>query len=417
MKTTALIILCMGFLTHISAQGWVDLKGGLDGTVTELEEYNGKLVVVGYFTHAGGVFSPNMAFWDGTSWIAAGIDSTSLFAQQMVVNNDTLFALNYGDMYFWDNTKWSYYLHLPAEPANSFSFHNKIYFSDYAQLVHLYETDNKAVSMIGEINAGAKVHDMINYQDQLIVTGCFDSINGIRYGHIASYDGTAWHQMSSGFTSLSNGIALGTFNNLLYVGGSLHTDEGTLEDYLLSFDGNSFQQVQSEPDYLVEKIESIPEKLFITTYHYIEKESIYTLSEWDDSGWNNLVELSTYPIIKKFNNKLYVAGSFSQINGTAFNNIVRWEETSGISSNNLTSNKPIHFFPNPANDFVSIGISSSNSINKAELTINDINGRFYLKQNLEKNNEKIYVGDLPSGIYIVKVSNDKEVFVGKLIKQ
>jgi len=423
MKTITIIFICVcGFLTNISAQSWVDVKGGVDGSITEMIEYNGKLVVVGNFIYAGGIYSPHMAFWDGTSWLAAGMDSLSNIPKNLVVNNDTLFSTYYNELKFWNGTGWSIYLSLFTSPDNIISFHNEIYFGSGGML--LYRITNDTILMIGQMSSS--IHDMTIYQDQLFVTGCFNYINGSRYGHIASYDGTSWHLVDNGFTSSSNGSSLEIFKNTLYIGGDLAPYLNNNGYYnLFTFEGLSLQLAPEQPDYSVLEMESLSENIFINKVHYDQSIYHYTIALLDSISWSDIGEIESphlnyyilNPFLKEYNNKLYVAGDFSQINGTAFNNIARWDESNGINPNEFTANKQITISPNPANDVVSINMPSTITQLPIELTINDINGKQLQKQSLDYKNQLIYIGNLPIGIYIVKASNEKEVFVGKLIKQ
>ena len=407
----------MGFLTRIFAQGaWVDLNGGVDGVITNMTEYNGKLVVVGNFMHAGGLYSPHMAFWDGTNWQAAGLDSLSAIPQNLVVNNDTLFSCYYFQLHYWNGTGWNTYLQLPSETDRAISYHNEIYFTSYSGML-LYRITNDTILMIGQMSGG--ISDMTIYHDQLFATGCFDYINGSRYGHIASYDGTAWHLVANGFTSGSYGTSLEIINGLLYIGGTISPFGSSINYNLLTYDDSNLQVESVQPGYQIIDMKSVSDNLFINSVN----DSSYNVKLLDSTSWRTIGEIKIistsylYPTMMNFNNKLYVAGEFSTINGATYNNVARWEESNGINPNNLTENEKLTIYPNPTHDFITICIPSNKSQINTELSITDINGNQISKQNIIQNNLTLSVENLPAGLYIVKVSNEKEVFVGKLIKQ
>lgn len=414
----------MGFLTRIFAQGaWVDLNGGVDGAITNMTEYNGKLVVVGDFMYAGGIYSPHMAFWDGINWQAAGMDSLSNFPQCLVVNNDTLFAFYdtlifgyyyYSALRYWNNNGWNTYRMLPSEASRAISYHNEIYFTPIDGSL-LYRITHDTILMIGQMSGG--ISDMIIYHDQLFATGCFVYINGSRYGHIAGYDGTNWHLVANGFTSNSDGRSLEILNDMLYTGGSISPFGSSMYYDLLTFDDSIFHVASVQPDCQILDMKSVSDNLFI----HSSNDSSLTIKLLDSTDWRTIGEIenptySNYSMMN-FNNELYIAGRFTKINGNTFNNIVRWEDSNGINHNSITENKQLNIFPNPANNFVSIGVNSNNSNLNADLIISDINGKQLQKQNLSNNSQIINIEDLPSGIYIVKVYNEKEVFVGKFVKQ
>jgi len=89
-----------------------------------------------------------------------------------------------------------------------------------------------------------------------------------------------------------------------------------------------------------------------------------------------------------------------------------------VDINKYTTFNSIRIYPNPSRDNIFIDFPTNFKLSYiTTLTISDINGRQLLKQNIKQSNLTIYIGNLSSGIYIVKVCNEKEVFVSRLIKQ
>jgi len=89
-----------------------------------------------------------------------------------------------------------------------------------------------------------------------------------------------------------------------------------------------------------------------------------------------------------------------------------------VDINKYTTFNSIRIYPNPSRDNIFIDFPTNFKLSYiTTLTISDINGRQLLKQNIKQSNLTIYIGNLSSGIYIVKVFNEKEVFVSRLIKQ
>jgi len=84
--------------------------------------------------------------------------------------------------------------------------------------------------------------------------------------------------------------------------------------------------------------------------------------------------------------------------------------STGILSVNYTPEKSIKLFPIPLMDV--LNISSVNGENIIEVSIFDMEG----KEILKGNNDKINVSILKDGIYISKVTTDKEVYYQKVIK-
>jgi photosystem II stability/assembly factor-like uncharacterized protein len=86
----------------------------------------------------------------------------------------------------------------------------------------------------------------------------------------------------------------------------------------------------------------------------------------------------------------------------------------GINENSVASNI-LEFYPNPAHD--KITIESSFITGKTYLVISNSLSQEIIKQKIINNKTQIDVSFLPSGIYLVKVKNDKMVETGKLIKE
>lgn len=81
-----------------------------------------------------------------------------------------------------------------------------------------------------------------------------------------------------------------------------------------------------------------------------------------------------------------------------------------------TTNQPLLIYPNPANEVISI--TGLNSQSKAEYSIYNLFGTCLAKGILQSGNQpKININMLPAGMYLVKVSNGKEVSVGKFVKR
>jgi hypothetical protein len=77
------------------------------------------------------------------------------------------------------------------------------------------------------------------------------------------------------------------------------------------------------------------------------------------------------------------------------------------------STDKVSFYPNPAKDFLQIsGIDNIKTV-----LITDLNGKLIQNTNRLSANDKIYIGNFPKGMYIVKVISDKKAFQQKIVKQ
>lgn len=92
-----------------------------------------------------------------------------------------------------------------------------------------------------------------------------------------------------------------------------------------------------------------------------------------------------------------------------------YDFTTNISSP-VSSNPHIEIYPNPTQSTITIELPTQPS-NNIFLTLSNTNGQQLIIQPLTELQTEINISHLPAGIYIVKVWNDKDVMVQKVIKQ
>ena len=81
-----------------------NFNGGLNGSVTALTVYDGKLIVGGGFTSAGGIAVNGIAAWDGTSWSPLG---SGMAAGVLTVYDNKLIAGGGNHIAAWDGSSWT----------------------------------------------------------------------------------------------------------------------------------------------------------------------------------------------------------------------------------------------------------------------------------------------------------------------
>jgi hypothetical protein len=72
-------------------------------------------------------------------------------------------------------------------------------------------------------------------------------------------------------------------------------------------------------------------------------------------------------------------------------------------------------YPNPATDKITIEISGIAI--KSQLSIMNLNGQEVIIRQITEPKTQINISNMPSGVYFVRVTNDKTVEIGKMIKQ
>jgi len=82
---------------------------------------------------------------------------------------------------------------------------------------------------------------------------------------------------------------------------------------------------------------------------------------------------------------------------------------------NLSESATIQCYPNPARNTVTVETSAS--LIAGMLSINDINGQPLIIRQITSPKTQIDISNLPGGVYIIRLTNDQNVQVGKFIKE
>ena len=75
----------------------------------------------------------------------------------------------------------------------------------------------------------------------------------------------------------------------------------------------------------------------------------------------------------------------------------------------------ISLYPNPATD--KITVETLGTTGKSNLAIVNLEGQRLITRQITKPKTQIDISSLPSGVYFVRITNEKTLEVGKIIKQ
>jgi hypothetical protein len=180
---------------------WSPLGSGMNNEVSALAEYDGKLIVGGSFTTAGGVSANCIAAWDGSSWLPLGSGmgryNPSVYA--LTVYDNKLIAggfftkaggVSANNIAAWDGSSWS-----------PLSFGIDVEYSHHIKALTVYN---------GKLIAGGFFTN----------AGRASSANGI-----AAWDGSSWSSLGSGMCSYYSGdvSTLTVYDGKLIAGGDFTT--------------------------------------------------------------------------------------------------------------------------------------------------------------------------------------------------
>jgi hypothetical protein len=185
---------------------WSQPGGGVDGYVQGLTSYAGDLIVVGGIYEAGGVPVNMVARWNGTSYSSLGSGVTTVSVPYLGLTAVTVYdgKLVVGGIF----------THAGGSPANNIAQWDGSTWS--------------ALGMGAEVAGWGytypEVHDLIEYNGDLIAMGPFSLAGGVPVNGLARWDGTSWSSLGSGTDGFPDALAV--LGQQLYVGGYFTTAGG-----------------------------------------------------------------------------------------------------------------------------------------------------------------------------------------------
>lgn len=175
------------YIREESDDDWVELGGGLDGGVYDLELFGDDLIACGSFDFSGPTVLNGVAKWDGANWLPLGEGLTGGTVIDLVVFNNQLIAIgkftqsgagntNCRYVAMWDGTSWN----------------------------------DLGGGLVGGNNGALKA---IVFENQLFIAGDFESAGGQLSKNIIKWTDNGWESLP-GIDVPVGDIAV--FNNHLY---------------------------------------------------------------------------------------------------------------------------------------------------------------------------------------------------------
>lgn len=281
-------------IARLSGTQWNSI-GGVRGfansnVVLALAVHAGELVVGGNFTHAGKTFGPggpvvsnSVARFDGTDWkqIGQGLGFDSTVSGGMLWNGGLVVVGNFN------------------EAGRSI-----------APFVALF--DGNDWTPLGNFNGPG--YEVTVFQNELIVSGFFTSVDGQSITGVAAYTGTSWHGFGSGFGGGYGGQTVAVYQNQLYagtIGGVMRWNGATWETFAPQIFGS------------VVDLHVHNGVLYIAGYFTTMGGNI---ASWDGTtqqlvggGMNGSVSTLT-----SFGSDLVAGGEFTQAGGVPAKHLARW---------------------------------------------------------------------------------------------
>ncbi len=196
------------------------------------------------------------------------------------------------------------------------------------------------------------------HNGNLYVGGHFSHAGGVPANNIARWDGTSWHALGSGVRFLGGGYdpsrvqALAAIGNDLYVGGSFSDAGGVPAHHIARWDGTNWHRLTTgiasdsfSPSVTALAVSGM--NLFVGgTFSSADGLPTANIARWDGANWHALgagVDRSVYTMAVT-QGKLFVGGYFDNAGGAPASRVAQWDGTawstlgSGLGGQNVQAN-------------------------------------------------------------------------------
>lgn len=356
---------------------WIDLAGGVNGTVNKVILYQNKLIVGGEFTTAGSVTAFNVASFDLQSmqWQQMGFLNGVVNTFE-VFNNEVYAGGNFNSFIAkWNGTSWQEVLpgYLYGNEVRALKAHENqlIIGGDFelptgALRKNAFAFDGTQAVLMG-FGTKTPVNDFEIYQGK-IYAGC-DYISGNDTCALASFVGEDWQTIfdgdfyNFGFGSFLHGTIkqMKAFGSTMYIAGDFSVNSG------MTFGENMIRYSETAND-------TVPMPILMAD--------------------------STINCFGFYYNDICFGGDFTYQPGSNLNRIAFLQNELLVSTKTNTAKNKINIFPNPSTDKIYITNNLNEPVESIKLFSAD--GKLILSQlNLGKQ-AIIQIEKPANGIYFIE---------------
>lgn len=423
---------------------WSPLGSGLAGAGNPegsfLTEYNGDLIVTGFFAQAGGASARNIARWDGQDWNAMG-DSLGYGLCRQIGDDLISFGTK---LYSWNGAQWQQtsfgfdrairslaldnselvaggdFTSTPDGSAKYLAVRNSGTWASFGtpdsfvrRLIrtsaglHVFGNfsaiDGVPVSGYSAIRTGSSwislatmdgpAFDAVDFQNTLRLGGWFAKVGGVNAAGLSYRSGATW--TGAGFGASTRVMLLTVFQNQLYAAGVILPTSSSPSASLLRYDGVSWHPVLN-PLPVPNALCVWGDSLYVGVAQSAEAPGL-NISRWDGAAWYPLGAglNGTVNALAVHDDALYAGGAFTQSGAVPMSRVARWDGAvwhslgSGVDSTvyTLLSDGPDLWV---GGDFVRAGDFSSSRLARwrASTCTGDLN-------------EDLMVDDADFGLFVV----------------
>jgi len=394
-----------------SNTGWTIVPGVIGGQVFSMVNYNGDLVAAGPFYSINGDSIFSIAKYDGTSWQPFG--SFDVEVTKLRVIGTDLYAMGYFNS-------------VNGIPAKRIAKWNGSTWSD----VYGFSAD----TMDGHIT------DVTIYNGNTYVCGNFSN-SALGINHMAVYRNGSWQNVGGGIHGSWNDLAkMLVYKNELYLFGLIIKPDNTgngiqkWNDTVWSEVGSGIQGFSDEDgDPGTATLDAVihnNELYVVGCFGYASHVPAFSAAKWNGTRWCGLY--TTGLLSNKVNaagfykDTLYMGLANDTLNGVYTNRVIKYlsgESTDTCSVDYFagitdleSGRQQLFVYPNPSKDQITIRFTQTG---KAMITICNIFGQTLQTINLQPNQQQLQIdtGDLPSGIYFIRLHTNDKLITTKFIRE
>ena len=315
--------------------GWTsfggDIGGGtVDTFVKDMIVFEGDLIVGGPLTFAGGLPVGNIARWNGNFYSAMGdgfgageVETLDVYDGKVVAAG----SIRAGGL---------------GNPINRIAMFD----NDSGQ----WQGIGGGMTGSGGPGFGVEVWDVVVYQGELIATGRFEFAGNTRVDGVARWDGTQWHPMgrlSYGAGNLGIGTALAVHDGALFLSGFFTKIEGQDIVWMAQWTGGtSWLPVGSAPSRHSLSMASFKGQLYAAgPAGFTIDGTQYDFARWNGAQWEGIADADGLIIdISPTEDRLLISGTFSQMNGVHYGNLVELRCEDNPCEPDFTGDGQLDFF-------------------------------------------------------------------------
>ncbi len=241
---------------------WSALSTGINGEVGALTVRNSELIAGGLFTQAGITAVSNIARWNGSNWFTLGSGINNEVNALTVYNTDLIAGGNFSNA--------------GGTGANNIAKWNGTTWSALAS---------------GLTGSGDRVNALTVFSGNLVAAGRFEQSGSTDLKNVAKWNGTTWSEFNS--NPIDNDInAAAVFNNELYIGGAFTHIIGNDRKYIAKWNGSNWLAVGGGiDDGVVNALSVFKNTLIVGGNFRITGTGLFVdrIASWSGSTWSRML--------------------------------------------------------------------------------------------------------------------------------